>query len=77
LGNRRLNSLLYHIAIVQARCYVPARAYLARRQQEGRTPKEARRALKRQLVRSLWHHWQACWSAKSTTSPAIAPSLAS
>jgi transposase len=77
LGNRRLNSLLYHIAIVQARCYVPARAYLARRQQEGRTPKEARRALKRQLVRRLWHHWQACWSAKSTTSPAIAPSLAS
>jgi len=76
LGNRRLNSLLYHIAIVQARCYAPARAYLARRQQEGRTPKEARRALKRQLVRRVWHHWQACWSSKSATSPATASTLA-
>jgi transposase len=76
LGNRRLNSLLYHIALVQARCYSPARAYLARRQQEGRTPKEARRALKRQLVRRVWRHWQACWQSTSTAPSLTAPLLA-
>lgn len=79
LGNRRLNSLLYHIAIVQARCYAPARAYLARRQQEGRTPREARRALKRQLVRRVWRQWQACWAstpAAPAAPRATAPPLA-
>lgn len=60
LGNRRLNSLLYHIAVVQARMYPPAQAYLARRQREGRTGLEARRALKRYLARRLWRQWQAC-----------------
>ncbi len=69
LGNRRLNSLFYHIAIVQARLYPPAQAYLARRQQEGHTAKEARRALKRQLVRRVWRHWQACWSASPVAPP--------
>jgi transposase len=61
LGNRRLNRLLHQIALTQARTHAPARAYLARRQQEGRTLREARRALKRQLVRCVWRQWQACW----------------
>jgi hypothetical protein len=26
-------------------------------------PREARRALKRHLVRRIWHQWQACWPA--------------
>jgi transposase len=60
-GNRRLNMLLYLIALAQQRSYAPAQAYLARRQQEGRTAREARRALKRHLVRRIWHQWQACW----------------
>ena len=60
-GNRRLNSLLHRIALVQARVHPPAQAYLARRQREGRTAREARRALKRHLVRSIWRQWQACW----------------
>jgi transposase len=62
-GNRRLNMLLYLIALAQERAYAPAQAYMARRQQEGRTAREARRALKRHLVRRIWHQWQACWAA--------------
>jgi transposase len=60
-GNRRLNRLLHVIALIQARVYPPAQAYLARRQQAGRTAREARRALKRHLIRRVWHQWQACW----------------
>ena len=61
-GNRRLNRLLHVIALIQGRVYPPAQAYLARRQQAGRTAREARRALKRHLVRRVWRQWQACWS---------------
>src|SRR5262245_19739238 len=61
LGNRRLNRLVHQIAMTQARTYEPAQMYLRRRQQEGRTAREARRALKRHLVRSIWRRWQDCW----------------
>ena len=61
LGNRRLNRLLHQIVMTQARTYAPAQTYLARRLQEGRTAREARRALKRHLVRGIWRRWQACW----------------
>ena len=61
-GNRHLNMLLYLIALAQERRYGPAQAYMARRQQEGRTAREARRALKRHLVRRICHQWQACWT---------------
>jgi transposase len=61
LGNRRLNKLFHGIALAQQRSYPPAQQYVARRQQEGHTAREARRALKRQLVRRIWRHWQACW----------------
>jgi transposase len=60
-GNRRLNSLFYRMALIQATTYAPAQAYVARRQQQGHTARDARRALKRQLVRRVWHQWQASW----------------
>lgn len=66
-GNRRLNMLLYLIALAQQRSYAPAQAYMARRQREGRTSREARRALKRHLVRRIWHQWQACWPGAAAT----------
>ncbi len=69
-GNRRLNSLLHRIALVQARVHPPAQAYLARRQREGRSAREARRALKRHLVRSVWRQWQACWGSPHRPSSA-------
>ena len=52
-GNRRLNCAIHRIAITQARTHPPARAYLARKQTEGKTTKEAIRALKRHLARTI------------------------
>jgi hypothetical protein len=48
-GNRQLNAALYRIAIVQQRHHPEAKAFLARKISEGKTPREARRALKRHL----------------------------
>ena len=67
-GNRRLNALVYRIAITQARCYPPAKAYLARRLSEGKTKREALRALKRYIIRSIWRLWQTCLDLQQTTS---------
>jgi transposase len=54
-GNRRLNRALYTIALTQIRIHPPARAYYARRLSEGKTRREALRALKRQLIRTIYH----------------------
>ena len=59
-GNRRLNAILYRIALTQARCCPEAQAYLRRRTGEGKTKREATRALKRFIVRAIWRRWQAC-----------------
>ena len=59
-GNRRLNAILYRIALSQIRRLPEARAYLARRQAEGKTWREAIRALKRYLIRAIWRLWQQC-----------------
>ena len=53
-GNRQLNSALYTIALTQIRIHPPAREYFARRLTEGKTRREALRALKRQLIRSIY-----------------------
>jgi transposase len=53
-GNRRLNQALYIIAITQSRIYPPARAYLARRVREGKNTREAIRALKRYIARTIY-----------------------
>jgi transposase len=53
-GNRQLNLALHRIAVTQGRIYAPAKVYLARRQAEGRTRKEALRALKRHLARLVF-----------------------
>ena len=68
-GNRRLNAILYRIAITQARCSPEARAYLARRVGEGKTKREALRALKRFIVRAIWRRWRECL-ANPTAAPA-------
>jgi transposase len=60
-GNRRLNMLFHVISLTQGRSYPPARAYLARRRSEGLTAREARRALKRHLVRRVFRAWRACY----------------
>jgi len=59
-GNRRLNAILYRIAITQAGASAQAKAYLDRRAADGQRRREARRARKRHLVRALWRLWQEC-----------------
>jgi transposase len=53
-GNRQLNLALHRIAVTQARIHAPAREYLARRRAEGKTNREALRALKRHLARRVF-----------------------
>ncbi len=53
-GNRQLNCALHRIAITQARVHPPARAYLERKQSEGKSRREALRCLKRQLARTAY-----------------------
>jgi transposase len=62
-GNRRLNSILHMIAVTQLSSWPPARAYLQRRIAEGKTKREAMRALKRFLVRAIWQAWRRCLAA--------------
>ena len=59
-GNRRLNGILHMIALTQMRSWPPAQAYIARRISEGTSKREAMRALKRYLIRAIWHQWQDC-----------------
>jgi transposase len=67
-GNRQLNCALHRMAVAQGRFHPPARAYLARRQQEGKTRREALRCLKRQLVRVVYHTLNEI-AATQTTNP--------
>jgi transposase len=64
-GNRRLNMFLHQIVLTQGRMHPPARTYLLRRVAEGKTKREARRALKRLLVRRIYHAWLACYATIS------------
>jgi len=64
-GNRRFNTVLYRIALTQAHHLPEARAYLDRRVAEGKTRREARRALTRYIVRAVWRLWQECQPASS------------
>ena len=54
-GNRQLNRALYIIAVSQSRFHPPASAYVTRRTEvDGKTWREAIRALKRLLVRPVF-----------------------
>jgi transposase len=54
-GNRQLNRAFHVIAVTQARFHPAAKAYVARRMEvDGKTWREAIRALKRQLVRTVF-----------------------
>jgi transposase len=54
-GNRQLNCALHRIAVTQARIHPAARAYLERKQAEGKSRREAIRCLKRQLARVVFN----------------------
>jgi transposase len=55
-GNRQINTALHTIAVCQARDPGPGRVYYLRKIGEGKTPAEARRALKRRLTNVLYRH---------------------
>jgi transposase len=56
-GNRRLNHALHCAAITQIRHrHSPGRGYYDRKLAEGKTPREAIRALKRRLSDIVWRH---------------------
>lgn len=53
-GNRQLNAAFHRIAVVQARVSPEAQAYLERKRAEGKSAREARRALKRHLANVVY-----------------------
>jgi transposase len=55
-GNRQINAALHRIALTQAKWSPEARTFLDRKLAEGKTPREARRALKRHLSDVVYHH---------------------
>lgn len=59
-GNRGLNAILERIVLTQGRGYPAAQAYLARKRAEGKSDREARRALKRFIARAVWRTWRGC-----------------
>ena len=71
-GNRLLNCAIHRIAVTQGRNHAPARDYLARKQAEGKTRREALRCLKRQLVRRIWQ----LTTSQPTTPPNPTPNPA-
>lgn len=76
-GNRQLNCALHRLAVNQGRLHEPARAYLARKQSEGHTRREALRALKRHLVNVVWRLLVSSASDDrlKAGAPSIAPAL--
>lgn len=68
-GNRRLNAILYRIVLTQAHHLEEARVYLDRRVTEGKSRREAMRALKRFVIRAIWRNWQ---DYQSPAKPVIA-----
>ena len=53
-GNRQLNCALHRLAVTKGRLEPDTAAYLARKQAQGKSRREALRCLKRHLVRRVW-----------------------
>lgn len=72
-GNRQLNCALHRIAVTQGRVHPPARAYLARKQAEGKSRIEALRCLKRHLARVVFQILKAINARRQTPTPTQPP----
>ena len=68
-GDRQLNAALHRIAVAQGRHHLPAKAYLARKQAEGKSRIEALRCLKRHLARTVWQLLRAHPDRSISSSP--------
>jgi transposase len=65
-GNRQLNCALHRLAVNKAHWCPDTAAYLARKQAEGKSRKEALRSLKRHLARRVWRLLRSPATAKPT-----------
>jgi transposase len=54
-GNRQINAAIHRVAVTRAGCHPETLEYLARKNSEGKTHREAIRCLKRHLARRIWH----------------------
>ena len=66
-GNRQLNCALHRMAVTQGRWHPPARDYLARKERDGHSRKEALRCLKRHLARTVYRTLRAIEKEKMTS----------
>jgi transposase len=73
-GNRQLNCALHRIAVTQGRLHEPARAFLARKEAEGKSRREALRCLKRHLANVVFRRLRAKSLRPDAPSP-VMPSL--
>ena len=53
-GDRQLNKALHVVALTRLRCHPATRGYAERRTQQGKTPREIKRCLKRYIARDLY-----------------------
>ena len=67
-GDRQLNRAIHIIALSRAKTDPETRAYLARKQAEGKTKLEAIRCLKRHLARRIWH---LLYTAETLAAPSV------
>jgi transposase len=53
-GNRQINAAIHRIALTRSRMHPETIAFIDRKTSEGKTKREAIRALKRYLARRIW-----------------------
>jgi transposase len=68
-GNRQLNCALHRLAVTKGRLDPDTAAYLARKQADGKSRREALRCLKRHLARRVWHLLQPPPSQRPPSQP--------
>ena len=69
-GNRRLNHAIHMAAVTQIRYrHTKGRAYYDKKIADGKTPKEALRALKRQVSDAIYRHLKADAARAATAGP--------
>lgn len=66
-GNRRLNSVLYLVALTQWAQGGAGRSYIERKMAQGKSWLEGVRALKRFIARAIWRTWQQHLAAPTAT----------
>jgi transposase len=68
-GDRQLNCALHTIVLARLKHDPATRAYAARREAEGKTPREIKRCLKRYVARHLFRVLETTGPSPTPTSP--------